>query len=48
MKRISKVVQIGNIKIGGNEKVAIQSMLNVPSYDIENHVRSSTTKKCWL
>ena len=45
MKRISKVVQIGNIKIGGNEKVAIQSMLNVPSYDIENHVKEAQRLK---
>lgn len=45
MRRFSKVVQIGNIKIGGNEKIAIQSMLNVPSYDIENHVKEALRLK---
>lgn len=41
MRRISKVVQIGDVKIGGNEKIAIQSMLNVPSYDVEKHVKEA-------
>lgn len=45
MRRISKVVQIGDIKIGGNEKIAIQSMLNVPSYDVEKHVTEALRLK---
>ena len=45
MRRISKVVQIGDVKIGGNEKIAIQSMLNVPSYDVENHVKEALRLK---
>lgn len=45
MRRISKTVKIGNKKIGGNEKIAIQSMLNVPSYDVENHVREALRLK---
>lgn len=31
----TKPVKIGNITIGGGNKVAIQSMTNVPTYDIE-------------
>lgn len=45
MRRISKTVQVGHTKIGGNEKIAIQSMLNVPSYDIENHVKEAQRLK---
>ena len=35
MKRISKQVMAGNVKIGGGAPVTVQSMLNVPSTDIE-------------
>jgi hypothetical protein len=35
MRRDAKVVKIGNVVIGGNNPVAIQSMLSVPSWDIE-------------
>ena len=45
MRRISNVVQIGDVKIGGNEKIAIQSMLNVPSYDVGNHVKEALRLK---
>lgn len=34
----TKKVQIGNVVIGGGSPVAIQSMLSVPSYDIEGSV----------
>ncbi|MDQ5983634.1 MAG: 4-hydroxy-3-methylbut-2-en-1-yl diphosphate synthase (flavodoxin) [Eubacteriales bacterium SKADARSKE-1] len=38
MRRVSRTVKVGNIKIGGNEKISIQSMLNVPSEDIEGNI----------
>lgn len=41
MRRLSRVVKIGKRKIGGTEKVAIQSMLNVPSYDVKKHVEEA-------
>lgn len=37
-RRIAKRVQIGNIAIGGNEPIAVQSMLNRRSDDIEGSV----------
>lgn len=45
MRRFSKIVKIGDVKIGGNEKIAVQSMLNVPSYDVENHVKKAAELK---
>ena len=41
MKRISKQVMAGNVKIGGGVPVTVQSMLNVPSTDIEGSVRQA-------
>ncbi|MGN0114950.1 MAG: flavodoxin-dependent (E)-4-hydroxy-3-methylbut-2-enyl-diphosphate synthase [Acutalibacteraceae bacterium] len=38
---MSKRVKIGNIAIGGGEKIAIQSMLNVISTDIAGNVRQA-------
>ena len=38
MKRQSKTVWVGKIPIGFGHPVAIQSMLNVPSYDIEGSI----------
>ena len=38
---ITKKVKIGNIYIGGGERVAIQSMLNVRADDIEGNVRQA-------
>lgn len=39
MERIkTKEVKIGNIKIGGNNKIAVQSMLNVPANNILGNV----------
>lgn len=38
MRRLSKVIKVGNIKIGGHEKIAIQSMLNVRAEDIDKNV----------
>lgn len=34
-------VKIGNITIGGGNKIAIQSMLNIPADDIENSVKQA-------
>ncbi len=45
MRRMTKVVNVGNIKIGGNEKISIQSMLNAPSYDVEGNVEQALKLK---
>ena len=39
MQRNSKKIKLGNIFIGGDSKVTVQSMLNVPAHDIEGNVR---------
>lgn len=38
MKRISKKVKIGNIFVGGNEKITVQSMTNTKTTDIKSTV----------
>ncbi len=40
-RRYARTVKIGKKKIGGSEKIAIQSMLNIPSFDIKNNVREA-------
>ncbi len=45
MRRQAKEIRVGNIKIGGNNRIAVQSMLSVPSYDIENSVRQARELK---
>lgn len=45
MRRVTKVIKIGDRKIGGQEGIAIQSMLNVPSYDVESHVKEAARLK---
>ena len=40
-RRKSKEVKIGNIKIGGNNPVAVQSMLNTPAQDAEKCVNQA-------
>lgn len=45
MKRISKEIKIGNIKIGGNNKIAVQSMLNTSPYDLEKSLRQAKELK---
>ena len=45
MRRFSRVVKVGDVKIGGSERVAIQSMLNVHSYDVDGHVREAARLK---
>lgn len=38
VRRISKQVQVGNIKIGGDSPIAIQSMLNAPASDYNKNL----------
>lgn len=40
-RRKSRVVTLGNVKIGGNNPVAVQSMLNAPAEDAEGNVRQA-------
>ena len=37
-RRSSKELSIGKVKIGGNNKIAIQSMLNIPPENIEKNI----------
>jgi (E)-4-hydroxy-3-methylbut-2-enyl-diphosphate synthase len=41
MKRISKKIKIGNTFMGGDSPILVQSMLNVPSTDIEGSVKQA-------
>lgn len=41
MENKTKKIKIGNIYIGGDAPVTIQSMLNIPSTDIEGNVRQA-------
>ena len=45
MRRVAKIINVADKKIGGHEKIAIQSMLNVPSYDIEKNVNEAEKLK---
>ncbi len=45
MRRNSNEVKIGNLKIGGNNPILVQSMLSIPSYDIENSVKQALSLK---
>lgn len=40
-RRKSRTVKIGNICIGGENPIAVQSMLNVPAHDIEGNVKQA-------
>lgn len=40
-RRNSKKVRVGNIHIGGDSPITIQSMLNIPASDIEGSVRQA-------
>ncbi|MBR0423605.1 MAG: flavodoxin-dependent (E)-4-hydroxy-3-methylbut-2-enyl-diphosphate synthase [Clostridia bacterium] len=44
-RRLSKKVKIGSISIGGDSPVAVQSMINIPSYDIENSLKQAKKLK---
>ena len=37
-RRETKKVKVGNLYIGGDSAVTVQSMLNVPAHDIEGNV----------
>ncbi len=41
MKRLSKKIKVGDIYIGGDSKITVQSMLNIPAHDIEGNVRQA-------
>ena len=38
MRRRCKSVKVGSLIIGGNSPITVQSMLNVPSYDVEKNM----------
>lgn len=40
-RRVTKKIKVGNTFIGGDSKITVQSMLNIPSTDIEGIVRQS-------
>jgi len=44
-RRLSKKVKIGSVTIGGNSPIAVQSMINVPSYDTENSIKQAKKLK---
>lgn len=37
-RRFTKTVKVGNISIGGESKITVQSMLNIPAHDINGSV----------
>lgn len=44
-RRLSKKIKIGNITIGGDSRIAVQSMINVPSYDTEKSISQAKKLK---
>ncbi len=40
-RRQSKKVKVGDIFIGGDSKITVQSMLNIPAYDTEGNIRQA-------
>ena len=40
-RKKTKKVTVGNIAVGGDSDIAVQSMLNIPSTDVEGSVRQS-------
>lgn len=40
-RRKSRKVKIGSLYIGGDEHIAVQSMLNVPAHDVEGNVKQA-------
>ena len=44
MRQLKREVKIGNVTIGGNHPIAVQTMLNVPVEDIEGNVAQA--KRC--
>ena len=45
-RRKAREIKIGGLSIGGNQKIAIQSMLNVPALDIEGNVEQAKRLRC--
>lgn len=45
MRRHAREINIGKIKIGGDSPIAIQSMLNVPSYETEKNIEQAKLLK---
>lgn len=41
MKRQTKKIKLGNIYIGGDSEITVQSMLNVPASDVEGSVKQA-------
>ena len=41
MKRQSRKIKLGNIYIGGDSEITVQSMLNVPASNIEESVKQA-------
>ena len=41
MRRQKREVKVGNVVLGGNHPVAVQTMLNVPARDVEGNVRQA-------
>ena len=41
LRRISRKVKVGNIYIGGDSAITVQSMLNRPASDIEGSVNQA-------
>ena len=39
MRRDTKVISVGNVKIGGNNPIVVQSMTNTKTHDIENTIK---------
>lgn len=39
VRRKSKIVKIGNLKIGGDSPISVQSMTNTPGWDVEKTVK---------
>lgn len=40
-RRKTRTVKIGNISLGGKNKIAVQSMLNIPANDVEGNVKQA-------
>ena len=44
-RRLSKKIKIGNVVIGGDSPIAVQSMINIPSYDIAGTIKQAKKLK---
>ena len=40
-RRAAKEVRVGNLTLGGNHPIVVQSMLNIPSADVEGCVKQA-------